>query len=403
MSISNPTEGPQLLAKAIRDAHTVDTIGDLVTFTVKVISPPIYRSAREVAEITGEPAAPDSQKNASNVEPEKIQQFQGRIESEVFMSPHLAIPDPCNLSVADYGKAQLSFAYAALHTTCFTPLGWSDGHLKVGDRCRVTMRKGDFKMDLQYATVDSLQSSYLTVQSEASKNECSLLANLFEDFSGTLAEIATASSLSQVPQTEINVAIDEFFAALKPFMDQDIQNTIRVTSRARTTEEGRKMIFRIARGAGVSSIYNNQESFAKDPTEVERVRGILRGSPYNKKIAKPENSRHNPDNGIIAFDTQASGQTAPSYKRIVEGIKRFMNSPQLENLGYSFYAEKPYVEEPTNGNVKCGDGKCGVVHINIIKKDVSPSVITSSNKTEEDNIETIWFEDEEYPVSPESK
>ena len=188
MSISNPTEGPQLLAKAIRDAHTVDTIGDLVTFTVKVISPPLFRSAAEVAEITGVSTTTAGQEVTDNVEPEKIQQFQGRIESEFFMSPHLPIPDPCNLSYADSNNAQLAFAYAALHTTCFTPLGWSDGHLKVGDRCRVTMRKGDFKMDLQYATVDSLQSSYLTVQSEASKNECSTLASLFGDFSGTLGE-----------------------------------------------------------------------------------------------------------------------------------------------------------------------------------------------------------------------
>ena len=190
MSISNPTEGPQLLAKAIRDAHTVDTIGGLVTFTVKVISPPIFRSAAEVAALTGEPAASSDQEDTTEVDPEKIQQFQGRIESEYFMSPHLPIPDPCNLSVADSNNAQLAFAYAALHTTCFTPLGWSDGRLKVGDRCRVTMRKGDFKMDLQYATVDSLQSSYLTVQSEASKNECSTLASLFEDFSGTLGDSA---------------------------------------------------------------------------------------------------------------------------------------------------------------------------------------------------------------------
>jgi hypothetical protein len=189
MSISHPTEGLQLLAKAIRGANTVDTIGDIVTFTVKVISPPIFRSAAEVADLTGESKTPPDQKVVSEGDPEKIQQFQGRIESEFFMSPHLPIPDPCNLSVADSNNAQLAFAYAALHTTCFTPLGWNDGYLKVGDRCRVTMKKGDFKMDLQYATVDSLQSSYLTVQSEASKNECSTLAGLFEDFSGTLGDI----------------------------------------------------------------------------------------------------------------------------------------------------------------------------------------------------------------------
>ena len=189
MSISNPIEGLQLLANAIRGPLTVDTIGDLVTFTVKVISPPIFRSAAEVAALTGESAASSDQEDTTEVDPEKIQQFQGRIESEYFMSPHLPIPDPCNLSVADSNNAQLAFAYAALHTTCFTPLGWNDGYLKVGDRCRVTRKKGDFKMDLQYATVDSLQSSYLTVQSEASKNECSTLASLFEDFSGTLGDI----------------------------------------------------------------------------------------------------------------------------------------------------------------------------------------------------------------------
>ena len=407
MSISNPTEGPQLLAKAIRDAHTVDTIGGLVTFTVKVISPPIFRSAAEVAAITGTPEAGSDQKTVSKGDPEKIQQFQGRIESESFMSPHLPIPDPCNLSIADSNNAQLAFAYAALHTTCFTPLGWSDGHLKVGDRCRVTMRKGDFKMDLQYATVDSLQSSYLTVQSEASKNECSTLASLFEDFSGTLGDIAPTSSLSQ---EEVNAAMNEFFAALKPFMSEEIQKTLKISGRSRTTEEGRKMIYRIAKKAKppVATKYTSEQEFAKDPAEVERVRGILLGNPYLKKIARPEDSNHNPLNGIIAFDIQAPGQTEPSYSKIIEGIERFMKSPELAALEYSFYGPppknaKPYVKEPTNGTKKCGSGLCGVVHINIIKKEASPPVVTSSSETVEDDIETVLVEDQEYPVSPTSQ
>ena len=303
MSISNPTEGPQLLAKAIRDAHTVDTIGDLVTFTVKVISPPLFRSAAEVAEITGVSTTTAGQEVTDNVEPEKIQQFQGRIESEFFMSPHLPIPDPCNLSYADSNNAQLAFAYAALHTTCFTPLGWSDGHLKVGDRCRVTMRKGDFKMDLQYATVDSLQSSYLTVQSEASKNECSTLASLFGDFSGTLGEfeVGDTSVSSRVRFGPSDNDMDSAEEARKRefawnYLKQFLPNGAVLTSAVRTQKDQNRIIkdFALKKGYnGDSEDYNAQHKYITTPEE-QGGPGII--------VARNVGKGHGAKGGINAFD-----------------------------------------------------------------------------------------------------
>ena len=303
MSISNPTEGPQLLAKAIRDAHTVDTIGDLVTFTVKVISPPLFRSAAEVAEITGVSTTTAGQEVTDNVEPEKIQQFQGRIESEFFMSPHLPIPDPCNLSYADSNNAQLAFAYAALHTTCFTPLGWSDGHLKVGDRCRVTMRKGDFKMDLQYATVDSLQSSYLTVQSEASKNECSTLASLFGDFSGTLGEFEVGDTRvsSRVRFGPSDNDMDSAEEARKRefawnYLKQFLPNGAVLTSAVRTQKDQNRIIkdFALKKGYnGDSEDYNAQYEYITTPEE-QGGPGII--------VARNVGKGHGAKGGINAFD-----------------------------------------------------------------------------------------------------
>jgi hypothetical protein len=303
MSISNPTEGPQLLAKAIRDAHTVDTIGDIVTFTVKVISPPIFRSAAEVADLTGESKTPPDQKVVSEGDPEKIQQFQGRIESEFFMSPHLPIPDPCSLSYADSNNAQLAFAYAALHTTCFTPLGWSDGYLKVGDRCRVTMRKGDFKMDLQYATVDSLQSSYLTVQSEASKNECSTLASLFEDGSGTLGEFevgdTSVSSRVRFGPSDNDASPDEDARKREfawNYLKQFLPNGAVLTSAVRTQKDQNRIInnYAIKNGyKGDLRDYKAQHKFITTPKE--------QGGP-GLIVALNVGKGHGAKEGINAFD-----------------------------------------------------------------------------------------------------
>ena len=366
-TFSDPLAAFDLFSNSIRRSFTYDSYGNKTRFTAVVLSNPIPISPADLQYFKVDAKVPSDKKVSKFV-------YRARILGE--NSPHQFLPNPCDTTYASDVDAALQIV--AMHTLFVSTVeeGVGKSLPRLNSTVEVELTKNAFSYNLQYgkhlSVVDNPSGP------SASTADCDKISEI-------MANADSATPLSTFPQTEINVAIEEFFAALKPFMDQNIQKTYTITSRARTTEEGRKMIFRIAKAAGVSSKYNNQESFAKDPTEVERVRSVLRGSPYNKKIARPENSRHNPSNGIIAFDTQAPGQPAPSYKSIVEGIKKFMNSDESQNLGYSFYSKRPYVEEPTNGNAKCGTAKCGVVHINIVKKDVSPSVSTTGTEDDVDS------------------
>ena len=197
MSITNPTEGRQLLAKAIRDSQRVDTIGDTVSFTVKVLSKPVPRSSADMGAILG--ASNEDAFFTSSIE-DRLQ-FQGRIEGEYFMSPHLCIPDPCNT----YGATNSAIAaYQSLHTTCITPKGF-ENNLKIGDRVRVTCRKGDFKMDLQFANVDSVETNMMSVQTETEIQECQILSTRFADGSGFLENLG--SSVTNAGRTDLGLPV----------------------------------------------------------------------------------------------------------------------------------------------------------------------------------------------------
>ena len=186
MSITNPTEGRQLLAKAIRDSQRVDTIGDTVSFTMKVLSTPVPRSSEDMGAVFGGDPVLDIFEDPI----EDRLQFKGRIEGEYFMSPHICIPDPCNI----YGATNSTIAaYQSLHTTCITPKGFSNS-LKIGDRVRVTCRKGDFKMDLQFANVDSVETSMMSVQTETEIQECQILSTRFADGSDFLDNLGSSTS-----------------------------------------------------------------------------------------------------------------------------------------------------------------------------------------------------------------
>jgi len=208
MSITNPTEGRQYLAQAIRDSQRVDTIGDTVSFIVKVISQPVPRSSSDIEAVF---SAPDEGSGES--EPTELQdrlQFQGRIERGYFMSPHMAIPDPCDIYAASDTKIA---AYQSLHLTCITPKGFSEP-LKIGDRVRVTCRKGDFKMDLQFANVDSLETSFLSDDPPFKVQECSDLSELFGDGFSLLGSTPPDNSLDNL-DPEFRKKLDQLVDALK--------------------------------------------------------------------------------------------------------------------------------------------------------------------------------------------
>ena len=206
MSITNPTEGRQYLAKAIRDSQRVDTIGDTVSFIVKVISPPVPRSSEDLK--FAFPADSGATGSAETELQDRLQ-FQGRIERGYFMSPHIAIPDPCDIYAASDTKIA---AYQSLHLTCITPKGFSES-LKIGDRVRVTCRKGDFKMDLQFANVDSLETSFLTEDPPFKVQECSDLSDLFGDGFSLLGSIPPDNSLDNL-DPEFRKKLDKLVAAL---------------------------------------------------------------------------------------------------------------------------------------------------------------------------------------------
>ena len=84
------------------------------------------------------------------------------------------------------------------------------------------------------------------------------------------------------------------------------------------------------------------------------------------KIAQPELSSHNPNNGYVAMDFQLLNQPKPSFALLADLAEQFKSDDTYSTMHLEIYRT---VLEPTNGNAKCGTGKCGVVHFDMLPTD----------------------------------
>ena len=228
--------------------------------------------------------------------------FYGRIEildDDVFPSPHILLEDPCNITI--HTHPTLALELIQCHTQFISKTGYAGPVPRVGDRVQVILDKGDLGYNLQYCYFEEITDITMReLENEVAEKECDTLLNIFEQWDGstdlgTYSSELGASQLAQIESrsTERNARIDRIFAAASRYLPQGV----RVTSRGRTVGYGSNMIIRMARAADPpvatpagDAPYSDVSRFPID--EVNRIRNVLKASPYNMNIADPRTSNH---------------------------------------------------------------------------------------------------------------
>jgi len=308
--------------------------------------------------------------------------FYGRIEmldDDVFPSPHALLEDPCNITI--HTHPTLALQLIQCHTQFISKTGYDGPVPRVGDRVQVILDKSDLGYNLQYCYFEEITDITMReIENELQEKECDTLLTIFDHWDGstdmsTYSSELGASQLAQIDSrsTERNARIDRIFAAASRFLPVGT----RVTSRGRTVGYGSNMIIRMARDPDPGGTLPPVPTPAGDAprsdvtrfpiAEVNRIRGILTSSPYNKAIADPRRSNHCVGPGCegssgtkIAFDVSG----AP-ISTISAGFSRFKTdlgpegypallangTLQEEFVTSGFVAPDGWKMEPANGAV----------------------------------------------------
>ena len=172
----------ELEANSLREALAYDAYGEQLDFDVIVLSKPIPLNGNDASLMFGTAANPGPNTGQPGMVEGSIA-FKGRIVGGPYPSPHLSLPDPCNLAEA---TDQASAAkIIAMHTTFISTQGsiQQGAFPKVGDRVRVHLLPGDFKFNLQYAYFNKIaNSSESAAVAHAMSIGCTTLTGLFSGF-----------------------------------------------------------------------------------------------------------------------------------------------------------------------------------------------------------------------------
>ena len=310
------------------------------------------------------------------------------------LSPHRFIEDPCELSDAIVEEQKQIFNnLLSLHTKLI-----STTSLNKYDIIRVSLERSGQAFNLVEtnqlievvtpAKELNLEGKLVsTIQGEDRRyfDKCEDLFQKASKFNeGGTGETPPTPIGQPLNQAELDRLMNKFYGAFREYLisngykAEDIGNG----SRSRTTLEGRQMIMRFGLEYNlpeVTTFINNNKAqydavegkkfsnfddsvLTKEFTESIRVKLKSKGL----KIAQPERSSHNPNNGFIAMDFQLLNQNTPSFGFLVSLAESFKYDPLYETTGLTI---ENIIPEPTNGNAKCGTGKCGVVHIDMLPSD----------------------------------
>ena len=305
------------------------------------------------------------------------------------LSPHRFIEDPCSLSSAIVeDQKQIINNLLSLHTKLI-----STEVLDKSDIIKVRLNRSGQSFDLveaaQLVSVErraGIDGHNLDDSELAEFTSCSELFDkasiLDESVAGDSAPVPIGEPIDQAA---LDIMMDNFYGTFRGFLirqgykSADIGNG----SRSRTTLEGRQMIMRFAQDYGLPEAASIlvQYPYSLSPPEggkrfsnldetvltkelTETIRKKLKTKGL--KIAQPELSSHNPNNGYVAMDFQLLNQPKPSFALLADLAERFKSDDTYSTMHLELYRT---VLEPTNGNAKCGTGKCGVVHFDMLPTD----------------------------------
>ena len=223
--------------------------------------------------------------------------FRAKIQSALYNNrdPHAMLPDPCLPIYAS--KPNEAIALIKLHSLCVTSKGFemsNSEQINKGDiieiSCKIDRQTGQPMVG--YVTVTKIikRAPPLTA---SEVQPCVDLAGKFDHTSVSLGD-------SGADRAERQVKIDALWDAV--IAHGNVPEGVSITSTGRSIADGRAMIVRMAKSRSIAVI-----GTGLDDTENERLREILKSSPYNLAIAKPSNSHHCVGTGcaagnIIAFD-----------------------------------------------------------------------------------------------------
>ena len=218
-----------LYGNALRSALEYDSYGNNQQFDVVVLTAPVPLAGADAGLVIGQASVSASANSGAGTNGSFA--FKGRILGGPSMSPHITLPDPCNLSLStDVGSA---LKIINLHTTFMSAAGYSGPIPSVGETVRVSLQAGDFKFNMQYATFDKLMSAGDgNAVSNTMGDGCIGLISRFENFDidNDLGEVsaALAGNFEEGPSgpgLEM-AAVADYIAAIKPEVEARLGFTL---------------------------------------------------------------------------------------------------------------------------------------------------------------------------------
>ena len=152
LQFENFTNGgaSDLFANTLRTYNSYDIYGTSDTFLVKVITIPLPVNQYDTATIYGGPSDASANLKAGFF-------FKGRIENQTSRpSPHLFLPDPCDLSTGDASVTSMASRANSLHLTLVSGDSYVGKIPSRGDIVEVKLKSGAFSFNLQYAYFEKL-------------------------------------------------------------------------------------------------------------------------------------------------------------------------------------------------------------------------------------------------------
>tara|TARA_R110000824_G_scaffold10089_1_gene44814 strand:- start:17760 stop:18953 length:1194 start_codon:yes stop_codon:yes gene_type:complete len=322
--------GLSLLGRSIRDSISHDALEGKDDFVAVALTDLFPLSAEQMMGIDAASTSVTSRGNPRYG-------FHGRALGP--QSPVSWLPDPCDPARAGSSPEQKATNWWLIkaHTLFYTTGRDDSFNITRGDKVHVKfdhLADPPYRYNVKYGKIVAVAAHE---NPDDSGGVCSSLIDLFGNIARGAVPIGAGASTGTgpvIPATDRDAAITQFYGVLQNIQGWPAWATI--SSRGRTIQEGRQMIYNFAdqlktgTTKGDSRLDNNGD--LNDAAEVERLRLILTANRaaggYGKAIARPESSNHCAGAGcvnqtVIAFDISAP--SVAKQQEIGDLLRSFFN------------------------------------------------------------------------------
>jgi len=230
---SDPESAIELLRNSVRKSIDYDAFGDQKIWQAMALTPAKRINNFEAAGLN----IPFSKATQSPMQ-SPVYVFKARILGE--KSPHLCIPDPCNL--AYNSDRRFVEALIELHiTVVFIKTGTADPPGE-GDIVLIELKNNELSYDLQSATFVSSIARNTSEESFIGNKGCSMTYDVFDNMDLYVdAPIPTGGPMVDIvpvgPEVIVSQDMVHFIGNLRKLISKDQINLIQITSGVRTPEK----------------------------------------------------------------------------------------------------------------------------------------------------------------------